>query len=231
MERDIGPRVLGRGMRGERGSNAQVRDMGDDVDINAYIERTPKTNEQINRENSSAGWEYNFWVIVIIGIVILLLVLVIWFMFKKDDTVELQRQLHPHPGGQYMQRPLNQNQQNVNQQPAQFAGQQAESNKDDGMAADVRANLSKKSSGVRRSIGPVPGECLDNPAVVGIVTNPPSEQSPQVQQEVVTQPATQPGAPAQPQYHTETNEQNCLLPDIQVPLVTDRLISNLGLVN
>jgi flagellar biosynthesis/type III secretory pathway M-ring protein FliF/YscJ len=115
LDRDIGPRV---GMR----NMAQPK--MDDLDVNAYIERTPKTNEQVSREKSGSSWEYNFWTIVIVGVIIVLLVLVIWFMYKKDDNTELQKQVQPK------QPPANQK-----QQPAQM--QKVE----DEMASDIRNNL------------------------------------------------------------------------------------------
>ncbi len=71
--REIGPRV--------RGSYNAPQD---DVDIQAFIERTPKTNEQLTREKPDSTWEYNVWMIVIIGVIVLLLALLLWFIFKKD---------------------------------------------------------------------------------------------------------------------------------------------------
>lgn len=223
MERDIGPRVGGR-FNAARQSNVNA----DDVDVNAYIERTPKTNEQFDREKTNAGWEYSFWVIVIIGIVIVLLVLVIWFMFKKDETVELQRQIQPPPGYPRQQ----QQQHNPNKNPNDVAQKSEngvpEVNNDDNMAADARANLNNKKT--RRNIGPVPGEIPDNPAVVDIVPNPPTHTG------TTASPASsvgsQLGASTQSSCVTESCKQVDPidpLPESQVPLITNRLIANLGL--
>jgi hypothetical protein len=168
MDREVGPRV---------GNRTRVeRNYDEDVDVSAYIERTPKTNEQVNREKSSAGWEYSFWTVVIIGVVIILLVLVIWFVFKKDDAPELQKAIQPghapnhrqnaghsqqqpqqpHNTGHAQQQPHNTGQ-NSGQNPGQPRG-------DEGMAVDARANLLNRKT-VKRNIGPVPGEIPDNPVV------------------------------------------------------------------
>jgi len=195
-DREVGPRIGGResyrGRQSQRSeSNQSAKQTDDDLDINAYIERTPKTNEQLDREKTSGGWEYSFWIVVIIGVVVVLLILIIWFVFKKDDNVELQRQMQPHapgghpnghpsghPNGQYYRGPPKQsNQQNQetcdkqnNQESCEKPTNQHSQDNHEDMDDQARANLMKKKPG-KRNIGPAPGEIPDNPSVVGIVPN------------------------------------------------------------
>lgn len=212
MSRDIGPRVGGRFH-----STRQNAEEDNDVDVNAYIERTPKTNEQMNREKSSSNWEYNFWTVVVIGVIIVLLILVIWFIFKKDETAELQQHTRPppyqgHHAGQQGQH-QGQNQGHHQAQHQQDAKPNPPiSNNEVDMAADVRANLTNKKQ-VKRNIGPVPNEVPDNPAVVGIVST--------VVQ--TSQPGSTTDQPKNVEEHAE------LIPDVQIPLITNRLVTNLGL--
>ena len=149
------------------------------------------TNEQMNREKSNAGWEYSFWVIVIVGVVVVLLILIVWFMFKKDENVELQRQVYPYPGGHPGGHPGHNPHYRPAPKPDPHAGQdkkdsvqtgaQPSDKKDEheDMDDQARANLMKKKSG-KRNIGPVPGEIPDNPGVVGIIPQPAHAVSEQV---------------------------------------------------
>jgi len=207
-QREIGPRVGGYGQRSQQ---------PDDVDIQAFIERTPKTNEQTNREKTNTGWEYSFWVIVIIGIVIVLLILVVWFIFKKEEVTEVQRQIQPGGGRphQQVQQPKQQPEGQPKQQPE---GQSAEENQEEKLARETRENLTKKKVG-KRDIGMVPGIMPDNPSVLGMkegeVPKPEvaKPESPVVKSE-----------PAKPEPQVPDN-----LPDIQSTSVMSRLVSNFGL--
>lgn len=228
MEREVGPRV---GVRG------RMHPIQEDVDVNAYIERTPKTNEQLEREKSSSSWEYTFWVAVVIGVVIILLLLVLWFVFKKDDTPEVQKHVHPP---EQQRKPQQQAEQVRRPQEEPHEG------KEQNMADDARANLNRRG---RRNIGPVPNEYPDNPSVFGIIpdknstastgSQPGSSQSnSQVPPPNNVAQVVQPGAPQQTQQNASKPNQNeehasdfekNNLPDFQVSVVTNRLVSNLGM--
>lgn len=194
-QREIGPRV------GNSFSNHQEND----VDIQAFIERTPKTNEQMNREKVNSSWEYSVWMIVIIGIVIVLLVLVLWFIFKKDEVTDVQKHIQlqqpkpPHPSP-----------------PQKQEEKKNEELHDEKLMQDARDNLTKKKI-PKRDIGPVPGIIPDNPAVVGI-KEPAKCELPNV---VASVPA-----PVAPPAEAQVPEN---LPDIQSNAVLSRLTSNFGL--
>jgi hypothetical protein len=220
-QREIGPRVGGYGQRAQP---------SDDVDIQAFIERTPKTNEQTNREKTNTGWEYSFWVIVIIGIVIVLLILVVWFIFKKEEVTEVQRQIQPGGGRphqqvqQQKQQPEGHHSQQSQPQPQPQPQQSAEENQEEKLARETRDNLTKKKVG-KRDIGMVPGIIPDNPSVLGMKEGePPKPES--------STPAAklEPAVPiakvetAKPEQQIPDN-----LPDIQSTSVMSRLVSNFGL--
>jgi len=196
--REIGPRV---------GNTYPSRQQPDDIDIQAFIERTPKTNEQVSREKTNTGWEYSIWMIVIIGVVIVLLVLVLWFIFKKDEVTELQRQIQPaKPQPQQQQRPATEEKEKKKEE--------TDDSQSEKLAQEARDNLAKKKV-AKRDIGPVPGIIPDNPNVVGIKeAHAPSTPAP-----AAPTPASAP-APQIPD----------TLPDIQSSSVISRLTSNFGLI-
>jgi cytoskeletal protein RodZ len=222
-EREVNPRIGG---RTDNYRDQYVRERNhpsDDLDINAYIERTPKTNEQTNREKSSTGWEYSFWMVVIIGIIVILIILVIWFMFKKDDNTELQKQIHPHrhvSKQQPNQQQPNQQQPNQQQPNQQQQEQQCKNDDHEDMDDQARANLAKKKT-VKKNIGPVPGEIPDNPSVVGIIPQTAkNDVIPPVKAESVVSNTTTP---------VVNTAQVDALPDIQANAIFNRLTTNLGL--
>jgi cytoskeletal protein RodZ len=198
-QREIGPRV----------GNSYANQSEHDVDIQAFIERTPKTNEQINREKSSSNWEYSIWMIVIIGVVIILLILVLWFIFKKDEVTEIQKQIQPtakqHP-------PQQQQQQHHVPKTDEKKNPEREDLQDEKLCQDARDNLSKKKIS-KRDIGPVPGIIPDNPAVVGI-------------KEVVHEQPVEQKQPISKPVETNVPEN---LPEIQSTSVLNRLTTNFGL--
>lgn len=196
-QREIDPRV------GNSYSNRLPVQQVDESDIQAFIERTPKTNEQVNREKSNTGWEYSMWMIVIIGIVIVLLVLVLWFIFKKDEVNEVQRQSQPKPQPQPQQ---------SQQQTRPQTEEKPDDTQSEKLAQEARDNLAKKRT-AKRDIGHVPGIIPDNPNVVGIKETAPIPIPPPVQESVPQQAAPIPDT----------------LPDIQSGPVVSRLIANFGL--
>jgi hypothetical protein len=217
-QREIGPRVGGYGQRSQQ---------PDDVDIQAFIERTPKTNEQTNREKTNTGWEYSFWVIVIIGVVIVLLILVVWFIFKKEEVTEVQRQIQPGGGRPHQHQPHQQQQQQPKQQPEgqpkqQPEGQSAEENQEEKLARETRENLTKKKVG-KRDIGMVPGIMPDNPSVLGMKEGEVPKPEPSVPAAKPESPVVK-SEPAKPEPQVPDN-----LPDIQSTSVMSRLVSNFGL--
>ena len=227
MDREVGPRVGGR--------SRVERNYDEDVDVSAYIERTPKTNEQVNREKSSAGWEYSFWTIVIIGVVIILLVLVIWFVLKKDDAPELQKAIQPghaqghKQSGQGHAQGHGQGQQPGQSQPGQHQNNNNNQNQhsqpgqsEDGMAVDARANLNKKST--KRNIGPVPGEIPDNPVVTETEVKKPAENRPNESRPVETQPTVESSCK-----DDQVDQVEPLL-DLRPTEIGARLSANLGMV-
>lgn len=154
-QREVGPRV----------GNSYSNRTDNDVDIQAFIERTPKTNEQINREKANTGWEYSVWMIVIIGIVIVLLVLVLWFLFKKDEITEVQKQSQPAPRI-HQEKPKAEPKKEDDKKK-----EDADDLQDEKLSQEARDSLAKKKVS-KREIGPVPGIIPDNPSVVGLEVPP-----------------------------------------------------------
>lgn len=213
-QREIGPRV---------GGYSQRPQQSDDLDIQAFIERTPKTNEQTNREKTSTGWEYSFWVIVIIGIVIVLLILVVWFIFKKEEVTEIQRQIQPGVGRPYPQ-PQHQQKQQPDGNHPQPQHPSVEENQEDKLARETRENLSKKKV-CKRDIGMVPGVMPDNPSVLGMKEGEVSKTEPVVPTVKPESPVVK-SEPAKPEPEPSVPDN---LPDIQSTSVMSRLVSNFGL--
>ena len=221
-EREVGPRI------GIPKHYSQTSNNVDNINFNDYIERTPRTIEQTNREKNSASWDYNIWFIAAIVFVVVLIIIIIWYVFKKDETTELQKQLQPckppnHPQqGQQQQNPSQSQQSQSQSQQSQSQSQQQNPQKDnhEEMDDEARSNLLKKKN--KKNIGPVPGEIPDNPLVVGIEAKPKLTSIPEEEK-----------APVKEVTHKDTSHIDTshidALPDIQVPLVTNRLISNLGL--
>ncbi len=216
--REINPRV----------GNYNNAQQPDDNDLEAFMKRSPQTQEQTRYEKTSSGWEYSAWMIIIIGIVIVLLVLVIWFIFKKDETTELQRQIQPNPYQHAAAR--NQPKQDVKidikhpeQEDKSDKPDNAESSEEK-LAREARDALNKKKF-IKKEIGPVPGIMPDNPLVVGVkpdkvelVSNtPPQNHEPQPAQQ------SQPVQQSQPLLPSDN------LSEINTPSVVTRMMSNFGL--
>jgi len=225
--REVNPRV------GNYSNQQQL----DDAELQSFIERTPQTKEQMRYEKDSSGWEYSAWMIIIIGIVIVLLVLLLWFIFKKDEVTELQRQIQPNPNlNTTMRRP----QQPTENKPTENKPTDTESQEtpEEKLAREAREALAKKKV-VKRDIGPVPGIFPDNPSVVGIKdTHNLLTQKPQ--ENLITEP-TQLNQPNKPQTvnlpsnnnSTTNNTPNNLpgdnLSEINTPAVVNRMMLNFGL--
>ncbi len=224
-QREIGPRV----------GNTYSNRPQDEVDIQAFIERTPQTNEQVAREKANSTWEYSVWMVVIIAVVIILLILVLWFLFKKDEANEVQKQCIPHPRMQHQQQ--TQPQQQQSQQQLQQPKPENDEMQDEKLAQAARDSLTKKKVS-KKEIGPVPGILPDNPSVVGVKEHASVEQSrpsieqPQssTQQSPTTQtvPSTQQSQPSTQQSPTIQTVPDTL-PDIQSTAVLNRLVANFNL--